>query len=661
MNRTCRMILGVLFVAVMLFSAITLVQNLTRSWRADVTQEKLYTLSDGTRAILAKLNQPLTIKYFYAKTAAMKAPDQIRLFNNYHQFVLELLEEYAATAQGKLKLDVVDPRPFSGEEEDALRFGLKKFPITEEENFFFGLVVQTQFGVNKSIPFFSPDRQNFVEYDISQLIDSAIRRQKQRVGVMSSLPIMGEDTQGYMAQMKQMQGQQLEQPWAIVQQLKQTYDVKEIKTDVEEIKREDVDVLLVVHPKDLPAKGQFAIDQFILNGGHAIVCLDPHAFVDQPDQTARMSRQPHNSSSNLPELMKVWGLEMLDKKFAGDRDLAVKGSLQRNQPPGPIIGFLNLEPDKGCFDEKSVISANLKSVRMFMGGVLQQTQAPEGAAFTYTSLMKTSNRGNAWQVSNPYEMMMPDPQRWLKYFTDGSQPVVMAYLVSGRFRSAFPNGVDVEEAAKEDTPDQGEKKDGPTKTKHLAGLTEAKDEGAVVVFADVDFLSDMIAYQQSFFGYTPAGDNAACLQNAIDSLSGSNELIMVRSRGNFQRPFSRVDAIEQAAEKDTAKQVDEINAKIEGYQKELEEIASKAKNIEEVISSAAALDKKRNVEANIRQAKRSLREVNLKRSREIEAMGLRLSYWNMLTAPAAILVIAIVLSVVRAARRRRSISHASDA
>ena len=193
MNRTLRAILGVILVAVITFSAISICQNLSFSLRTDITEHKLYTLSDGTKAILGRLNQPITLKLYYAKTAAMKGPDSIKFYNDYYTFVRALLTEYEKVAEGKVIFEVIDPRPYSDEEEEALRNGIRAFPITEEENFFFGLVVQTQYGVTKNIPFFFPNRQNFVEYDVTSEIDAAITRQKQRVGVLSSLAVMGDD------------------------------------------------------------------------------------------------------------------------------------------------------------------------------------------------------------------------------------------------------------------------------------------------------------------------------------------------------------------------------------------------------------------------------------------------------------------------------------
>jgi ABC-type uncharacterized transport system involved in gliding motility auxiliary subunit len=207
MNRTIRAIIGTVLVLVIIFAAISVFQNIGRPLKLDITDQRLYVLSDGTKSILTKLNQPIRARFYYAKTAALKGPDQIRFFNNYYEYVKALLEEYVAVSNGMVELEVVDPRPFSDEETQAMKYGLRRFPITEEENFFFGLVIQTQFGVEKAIPFFSPDRQNFVEYDISYLIDTAVTRQKRKIGVLSSLPVMGDNVTGYMREMMMRQGQ----------------------------------------------------------------------------------------------------------------------------------------------------------------------------------------------------------------------------------------------------------------------------------------------------------------------------------------------------------------------------------------------------------------------------------------------------------------------
>ncbi|RKY07670.1 MAG: hypothetical protein DRP65_10140 [Planctomycetota bacterium] len=665
MNRLSRAIIAIVFVAAITFSAISICQTTAKSLRADITEQKLYTLSDGTKAILAGLNQPVKLKLYYTKTAAMKGPDQIRYFNEYYYFVRALLDEYVRAGKGMVELEIIDPRPFSDEEAQALRYGLRRFSITEEESFFFGLVLQTQWGVEKTIEFFSPERQNFVEYDISYLIDTAITREKKRIGILSPLKVMGDNVSGYMAQLMQMQGQSPKPPWGIVRQLKQMYDVKQIPTDTDQIK--DTDILLVVHPKDLSEKTQFAIDQFILKGGRAIVLVDPHCIADRPPPTQNPYETfTYKTSSNLNRLLKGWGLEMPENTFAGDRGLAIEGSLRPNQRRDKIIAYMLLV--KGCFNADSAISADLNKVRVLFPGVLREVAAgQDDSNIQLTPLLTTTSRGNSWTVSSPGELMMPDYPDLLSKFTDGTEPVAMAYLVTGRFKSAFPDGIEVEDdsvQSEDETGDAGESGDEEkaVKTKKITGLTEAEEDCAVVVFADVDFISDIVAYREAIFGLLAVvDDNSALLLNAIEELAGSANLISIRSRGNFQRPFTVVDEIEARAEAETAEEEARINAEIAGFQQELGKILSTSNQTEADIIETSILEKKKDLELKIHAAQSQLRRIKMIKRERIEALGTRLRNFCTLPGPIVTLIIAIVLGIRRAVMRRHYIGHAIDA
>jgi ABC-2 type transport system permease protein len=660
MNRTIRAILGTGFVLVIIFSAISICQNIGKPLKLDITEQKLYTLSDGTKSILAKLNQPIRAKLYYAKTAALKGPDQIRFFNNYYEFVKALLEEYVAVSNGMVELEIVDPRPFTDDEEQALKYGLRRFPITEEESFFFGLVVQTQFGVEKAIPFFSPERQNFLEYDISYLIDTAVTRQKKKIGVLSSLPVMGDDVTGYMAQMMMRQGQQPQPAWTFVEHLRKQYEVESVATDVNDIN--DVDILLVIHPKNLPEQTLFAIDQYVLKGGRTIVCVDPHCFSDRPPQMQMQMQMQHDSSSNLNTLLRTWGLEMPEKTFAGDRSLASLANIRANQRPERIIGYLNLTQEGKCFAEDNVITAELNEVRFLFCGILKKVAEPNEAEDSNLNIKRmpiitTTNRGGTFTISNQYELMILDGPGLMKKFADGTEPVAMGYVITGRLKSSFPNGIEVESKS----PDPNDPNETVTTTKLITGLKEAKEDCVVVVFSDVDFISDNMAYQNSFFGKVIVGDNSTLMLNAIDDLSGSSDLVSIRSRGNFKRPFTVVDEIEQRAEEETAAEVEKINLQIAGFQGELQKIVSSAKEGDQEVIGSSIMQKKKEVELKIRQAQRRLNEVKLERRERKERLGNRLRQANMLAAPVVILIIAIVLGIRRGVRKRHYISHASDA
>ncbi|MBN1663558.1 MAG: Gldg family protein [Deltaproteobacteria bacterium] len=663
MNRTIRAIIAVIFVGVIMFCAISIAHNFGKSIRFDITDRKLYTLSEGTKAILGKLRQPIKMKLYYTKTAVMKAPDQIRVYNNYYFFVEALLKEYIRASEGMLELEIVDPRPYSDEETEALRYGIRKFSITEEENFFFGLTVQTQYGTVKTIPFFAPDRQNFLEYDISYLIDTVTARQKKRIGILSSLPVMGDETSGYMAQMMAMQGQKPRPVWAVIQQLRDQYEVNKIETTADEIK--DVDILLVIQPKNFSEKTLFAIDQFVIRGGRAIVLVDPFCVVDQPTpMEMQMAPKIPQKGSDLNRLLKKWGVEMPSKTFVGDRSLVLEASMGPDAKPEKIMGYLMLTRE--CMNPESAISANLNQVRILIAGALNPTsQDPKDKEhhIRLTPLIQTTGIGNVFKNDTMEMTMQYNPGSLIKKFIDGKKPVVMGYQLRGRFKSNFPKGIDVTVDEKPDNQQPAPGADGTKKkpaTRHITGLKKSSAECVVVVFSDVDFISDIIAYRQTFAGLSVAGDNVALLMNTIEDMTGSNDLIAMRSRGSFQRPFLVVDKIEQEAAKRTAQEEEKINAEIAGFQQELQKIGSSINEGDNKLLEKTILEKKKTIEVNIHEAQRKLRNVKMKQRKSIEQLGDKLRNLNTWSAPVVILVIAIVLGIRRSVRRRHYISHASD-
>jgi ABC-2 type transport system permease protein len=647
MKKTLSTTIAVVLIGIIVFSAVSISQDLFKNTRFDLTERKLYSLSDGTKAILAKLNQPIKMKLYYTRTAALKGPDQIRFFNNYASYLESLLNEYVAASNGMVQLEVIDPRPFTDEEADAMRYGLRRIPMSQEESFIFGLVVQTQFGVTKTIPLFSPDRQNFVEYDISYLIDTATRREKKNIGVLSSLSVMGE-VSDYMARMMAMQGRRPPGPWTIIEQLRTKYNVTQIETNTDKI--EDIDILLIIHPKDLEEKTLFAVDQFLLNGGSLIIFIDPYCLADQPKQQMGMMQADQYGSSNLKQMMKNWGLQMPDMTFAGDRKLALLAA--PNQIPEKIIAFLGLTKADGCFNKDSVITAQLNEVRVIFAGALQEIALPTDVnnQIEKTPLMSTTSRGNTWTVDNPYELTVLNPSRLMEKFFDGAEPVHMAYLLSGRFPSAFTKGIKI----KNDSDPNAE-------PNLVTGLAVSKEDSQIVIFSDVDFITDQMAYDETFFGKIALGDNANIVLNAIDSLGGSADLIAVRSRGEVTRGFEVVDAIETEAEKSVQQQENAINAEIAAYRQELEKILSTAQQGQEEVIGSSILQKRAELEVKIREAEKRLREVRRNAYQGIEKLGNRMRDLNTLPGPILILLLAMILGIYRSTKKKHYVSHKSDA
>ncbi|MBN2181762.1 MAG: Gldg family protein [Sedimentisphaerales bacterium] len=644
------------FIMLITASAISISQNIGKIWKVDLTEQKIYTLSNGTKGILGRLNQPIKATLYYSETAALDAPDQIRYFNNYYKFVRALLEEYVRASKGLVRLEIIDPRAFSDDEMAAMRYGLQHYRISEEENFFFGLVLQTEFGVEKVIPFFSPDRQSFVEYDISYLIDTAITRQKTKVGILSSLPVMGDDS--YMARMLAMQGQRPKQPWTIVEHLKKKYEVSEVPVDVNDIN--DVDILLVIHPKELPEKTQFAIDQYVLGGGRAVICVDPYCFADVPDQRAMQMGVVADRNSDLNTLLRTWGIEMPGNTFAGDKKLAESQSISRNSRPEPIIGLLNL--GKGCFNADSVSTAQLNEVRVLFSGVLDEIAGDpnqprdSNSVIEKTPLIMTTDKGNIFTISSPYELIAIDPSTLMNRFKSGTKPVTMGYLLTGRFKSSFPDGIELEV----DSVDPNDPNETIKKKETIRGLSKAREDCAVAVFADVDFISDSLAYSNSFFGKVVLGDNIALLFNVIDDLSGSSDLISIRSRGNIKRPFVVVDKIEKQAEEETAQEVTRLNTQIASFQSELQSILSQAKEGEDVVIGSSILEKQRDIELKKRQAEKQLRDVRLQLKKRKKQLNNYFRNMNMAFIPVLVLVVAVFWQIHSSERKRHYISHGSD-
>jgi len=365
---------------------------------------------------------------------------------------------------------------------------------------------------------------------------------------------------------------------------------------------------------------------------------------------------------------------MPENTFAGDRNLALP--LQRGQEA--TIGYLGLvsqldpvlrtEGWPGCFNTDNVITAELNQVTVFFSGVLREVkdsnEAQSSAGIERTPLLVTANRGNSWKVTSPYELVMMDPRRLMDRFAPGTGPVPMGYLITGRFKSSFPEGIEIEVVSSEqDSSDKPKDPNDAGRTKkRIKGLQQAAEDCAVVVFADVDFISDILAYRDfPPFGKTVFGDNSALMMNAIDKLGGSGDLISIRSRGNFRRPFTVVLKIEEQAKDEEREKVANINAQITVFKSELESIRTSVKEEEQEVIGSSIMQKKRDLELKIHQAQRQLRQVKRTRRERIEHLGNILRGFNMLMNPAVILVIAIVLSIYRSVKKRHYISHASDA
>jgi len=657
MNATTRMVLAVVCIGVIVLCGALLFGHLVRRSRlADLTEQDLYSLSDGTGRILDDLNQQITLKLYYSREAARGGPENIRFWNNYFLYVRDLLSEYVSRSDGKLSLEVIDPRPFSDEEDHAIADGVNRFNLPGGEGFFFGLVAANEFGKKRVIGLFEPDRQEFVEYDVSKVLSELSRRDKDVVGILSSLPVNGEQMSPYMMQMLMAQGKRPPRPWAIIQQIGQSYEVKTAEI-VDGALDETIDFLVVIHPKDLDSPTLFAIDQFVMGGGRLLVFTDPHCREDRPAQASPYA--PAGTSSQLNGLLAEWGVTMQPAGIAADRALALQVQARRNAPPQPFLPFLGI--DERCVNTDEVISADLHSLTMLFAGVLQPT---EGARTQVRPLLTTTETGAVWAPMNPYELRTPDPGRIARAVPDGTDPVMLACLIEGTFASNFPEGIDLPDD-EDEKPDKADKDDEPAATqptskpvRHLDAVAESAEGAAVVVVADVDMITDGVAYRDTFFGLAQKGDNASLVLNALDFLAGDVDLISVRTRGRYSRPFEVVDEIEREAERATAEQVEKLEANINEMTAKLQKLgAGGSDETDARLLNNKILAQRREIESEIRTARKQLRTLQAERREKVEALQFRLKAWNLTAAPAIILIVAIFLAVYRRHRARRYASR----
>jgi ABC-type uncharacterized transport system involved in gliding motility auxiliary subunit len=596
----------------------------------DLTEENLYGLSDGSINVVKKLNSPLRIKFYYSKTAANKGTEGIRAFNNYFTYVKDLLNEYVAHSRNNLTLEVIDPRPDTKDEQDAITYGLKKFQLSETEKYFFGMVVENDSGTQKIIEFFDPGEKDKLEYDITKTIYSVARPAKKKIGILSSLPLQS-DLNPYLAQMMRMQGKNPPESWAITELLAEFYSVERVDPGADEIK--GVDVLLVVHPKEFSEKIKWAIDQYVLRGGSLLLLVDPMAVIDRP-QNPYGAGAGFARSSNLPVLMENWGVKLEEGVFVGDKHLAALGRVTPQAPPSKMLQIMGC--DERCSDPyKDITTTGLTDLVFLLPGNLKILEKKDSKA---QPILGTTKKGNTFKAS---DMELNDPITLWNNFSEGSGNI-MGVKIFGKFKSAFPEGITVER--------MGEKKGDKNISEKLTGLTESERETSIIVISDVDFIHNQFAFKETLFGMALANDNSSLFLNSVENLSGSKDLLSIRSKGAKKRNFKVIDEIELEADKETAETVARINASINEAQVELDKLSERVNEGNLNVIKSEALTKKRELDKRLALYKGQLREVKRQGREKIEGIGLFLQYLNTLLIPFLLIIGGLIYNSIR--RRR---------
>ena len=629
-----------LIIAVVLFFAVNILANsLFGGARFDLTENRLYTLSDGTRNVLASIEEPVTLRLFYSNKLAADVP-QLRTYGNR---VRDLLAEYANLSAGKIRLETIDPDPFSDAEDRAVGFGLQGLPInTAGDLFYFGLVGTNTTDDSQVIPFFQAEKEQFLEYDLTKLVYALSNPAKPVVGLISSLPLeFGPG--GLQAAMR---GQS--RPYGILDAMRQFFDVRTLKTDVTEID-DDVDVLLLVHARNLGEPTLYAIDQFVLRGGRAMVFVDPYSETGaQIPPRSGMPPDPMDpQSSNLEKLFAAWGIKMDAAKVVGDRGFATRvnaGSVGRRQIVD-YIAWLSLRED--AFDRTDVVTAELRQMTVASTGHLVAT---EGATTTLSPLIQSSANSMLIEAS---KVRRPDPQALLSDFVADETRRVIATRVSGPVKSAFdgpPPGKDEKKSASADAEDEA------AETKpHVA-----QSDGPInlIVVADADMLEDRFwLSRQTLLGQefaVPTSANANFLVNGLDNLAGSDDLISLRSRARSDRPFQVVEQLRRQAEQQFLATEKALQEKLAETEKQIAELQSKAKEAGGQILTQEENQAIENFRREILVTRKELRDVQHDLRKDIESLEDRLKFANIGLVPLAVFVVALVLALIRRQRRKAS-------
>ena len=606
---------GALAVLAVLFVSVVLISNSAlRGARLDLTQGHLYTLSQGTKKILSGIAEPIQLYFYYSEKGAQDQP-QLR---TYAQRVREMLEEMVARANGKLQLKVIDPLPFSEDEDRATTYGLEPVPLGQNgANLFLGLVGTNSTNGQAAIPLLQPDKEAFLEYDVSKLIYELSVPKKPVVGLISTLPMAG----GFDPMTRSMSD-----PWEVDTQLQQLFDVKQLDPGSLKAIAPDITTLVLIHPKALSDDAQYAIDQFVMRGGHLLVFVDPFAEADQSGaepgnpQAAMFA----DKSSDLHKLFAAWGVDYDPKKVVLDREHAAQiriggGPLVRDPA---VLSFT-----KADLNASDVITANLASINVATSGFFSLAK---NSKIKLTPLIETSS--DASVVAADSVKFLPDPSKLLVGYQPGKERYVIAGRLEGAFASAFP-----------DRKDPG----------HLA---QAKSGGDIVLVADTDILTNRLWLQvQPFLGQplvNAFANNGDLFVNAVDNLTGSSDLISIRGRGTSQRPFTRVEDMKRVAEDSFRGKEAELQDELQQTEHKVLALQNeKTKGNETILSPeqqeelSSFVQKRADIRKQLRQVRRGLDE-------QIDALGNRIKLIDIGLMPVLVTLAALGFAWWR--RRRRS-------
>lgn len=678
-------------VAVALFVALNTGLTGVTGLRVDLTEDRLFTVSEGTRNIVDGVKEPIEFKLYFSQTLLK----QVALYGNYADRVRDVVNEIAAISGDKITVSEFDPEPFSETEDDAVKAGLKGVPLDASgEKVYFGLAARIG-ETTAVLPFFQPEREAFLEYDLSKLLYTAANPKKPVVGVISTLPLFGEFS-------PRSQGKK---QWPIIDMLEETFEVRSIIDATEEV-NDELDVLFLAHPANLTDDELYAIDQYLMAGGKALIMTDPH---NEMARASLVAGRPMALTSNFNKLTAQWGVTVAEKKVLGDMKTArmVNAGKGGETQAAPYLLWMSMRQDN--INDSDAATRGVTAVNVASAGMIE---VAKDAAVTVEPLLQTT------KVSQVFDTDMigiaeTNILGFLDKFQPGDKKLMVAARISGDAASAYPDGppkkpepkkaeADGKDATKKDTavkaesikdssletatlPDSevakpesvapptdkpGEAKTEEPKKKKRPHLAKSQKPLNVVLIADTDMLHERFWIRiQDFFGQrvmSPFSNNGDLVVNALDNLSGSSDLISLRSRGTAQRPFTLVEALRADAdqryrkkEQDLVKRLAEAEKRIAELQGKPDGAASDKPGSEVKLSEdqRKSFDgEMQTLQTDLLAIRKELRTVQLDLRKDIERLNGWLRFINIGLVPIAVGVLAIVLGIVRARRRNAALA-----
>ena len=620
MNKNITSTTGLALAAALFIAVIILVNATLTSWRIDLTENKLFTLSEGTLNILHNLEEPVRLDFYFSQKAMVGYPALM----NYGVRVRDMLLEYEAHSNGMLDLNIIDPEVFSEEEDQAVAGGMQSVPLNNAgDRAYFGLVGTNSTDEEKNIPFFQSSKESALEYDISKLLYNLSYPEKRIVGIMSSLPIFGDE-------------QEKLPRWTITDTIEEFFEIRALGTNPKNL--DGIDVLMIIHPKNIKDDTLFAIDQYVLKGGKVMLFVDPLAEGDRSKPADPDSGVLPDLDSDLNKLTDQWGITVLKEKIVGDINAAMHVQTRSATGPQEVTYLPWLRLAKESFNQEDFATSQLNVIHMGTTGIIEKNSDSE---ISFTPLIESTKQ--SMQLDRDFLFIQRDPKIILDNFKSEEKKQVIAARLQGHAMTAFPEGL---------LDDEGNKKN----SENDALISEGDIN--VIVIADTDILNDAFWIRNKpYFGITlpqAIANNGDFVINALENLSGSNDLASLRTRGEYTRPFERVEAIRRQAELEYREREQKLVATLQETEQKIRTLQQTQG--EDTTESVMLLTPEQSAEIEKFQTlridtRKQLRAVQHELKKNIESLGAKLRFFNIAFLPLIIILISIGTGVYRVTRR----------